>query len=154
MNKLQQQINSNEKIIHLDFESHLQKQYENLIMVSHNKVIRADEIVKLEASGAYTKYHLKSGKIFMSSYNLKRQEKLISNPLFFRIHKSFIINMCYVSSITFKSPMVVTFQNSESIQVSRRKAKSFWFQIRYLISQEFIFTGLEIYCPLSNAYVL
>ena len=56
--------------------------------------VRLKELVLCEAERAYTKLILDSGKIVVSSRNIKEFEELLTpNNAFFRAHRSFIINL-------------------------------------------------------------
>lgn len=129
------------EIINLNF-SHLllKNQDENFILNTHKKikkVIRSSELVKIEADGSYSKFYLADGTIIMNSYNIAQHEKKLTNPFFIRIHKSFIINICYVSSVTLKSPLIITLRNSEQLIASRRKEKLIRFHINKILSSSF-----------------
>ncbi|MEM9545901.1 MAG: LytTR family DNA-binding domain-containing protein [Bacteroidota bacterium] len=56
-------------------------------------VIYISEITFLTSDGNYTKFVLDSGNIYVSSYPLKYYHNLLSPKVFFRIHKSYLINI-------------------------------------------------------------
>ena len=125
---------ANDNRINLDLTQQLKSLDEQFILNTNKKikkVIRASELIKIEADGSYSKFYLADGSVIMNSYNIAKHEKKITNPLFFRIHKSYIINLCYVTAVTPKSPMIITLRNSETVIASRRKEKL----IRARISQ-------------------
>ncbi|MCB9257679.1 MAG: response regulator transcription factor [Chitinophagales bacterium] len=64
------------------------------------KFIDLSDILFLKGEGAYTHFHLKNGTELLSSKNLKQYEIMLKeNSDFFRCHKSYIINLSYVSDI-------------------------------------------------------
>ena len=130
----------NNEVISLNFNHLLKNQNESFILNTHKKikkVIRSSELVKIEADGSYSKFYLVDGTVIMNSYNIAQHEKKITNPFFIRIHKSYIINICYASSVTVKSPLVITLHNSENIVASRRKEKLIRFHINKILSMAF-----------------
>lgn len=55
------------------------------------------EIVMIKAEAAYSEIHLTSGKKLLASRNLKHFEEMLNTiPVFFRSHKSYIVNLQYV----------------------------------------------------------
>lgn len=69
-----------------------------LINLSNStKFVKLKEIVLLQADGAYTTLQLANGERLVASMNLKLfEERLASCPVFFRSHRSFIVNLNYV----------------------------------------------------------
>lgn len=62
------------------------------------KFIETDQILFLKAEGAYTEIMLTNGKVITASKGLKKYEEILKdNRSFFRCHKSYIINLNYVS---------------------------------------------------------
>lgn len=66
--------------------------------VSSVVFVDLDEILFFQAEGAYTKVFLKDGKFILASKSLKYFENtLIENIEFYRCHKSYIVNINYIS---------------------------------------------------------
>ncbi len=127
--------NSNDNKINLDLTPHFNSLDEQFILNTNKKikkVIRASELVKIEADGSYSKFYLADRSVIMNSYNIAQHEKKITNPLLARIHKSYIINLCYVTGVTTNSPLVITLRNTEIVTASRRKEKLIRFHITKL----------------------
>lgn len=61
--------------------------------------IRQKEIVRLEASGSYTTFHLENGIKHLASKNLKECEALLSTGYFYRCHASHIVNLLKVERL-------------------------------------------------------
>ena len=51
------------------------------------------DIVRCEASGTYTYFHLKQGKKLLSSKNIGEYEELLPKDQFFRVHHSHVVNL-------------------------------------------------------------
>lgn len=62
------------------------------------KFIETDQIVFFKAEGAYTELMLTNGKVITASKGLKKYEEILKdNRSFFRCHKSYIINLNFVT---------------------------------------------------------
>lgn len=56
------------------------------------KVVKLREVQYVEANGSYVVLHLQGGKQHVLSQSLTAMEELLPKELFFRIHKSFLLN--------------------------------------------------------------
>lgn len=66
--------------------------------VSSISFVELDTILFFQADGSYTKVFLKDGKTIVTSKSLKHFENiLIENSDFYRCHKSYIVNINYIS---------------------------------------------------------
>ena len=86
------------------------------------KLINLVEIVYLQGERNYTKIFLESSKFFLSSKTLKYYEELLDHR-FFRISKSNIINLDYVTEIKRSKKPVVHLSTSKHLNVSPAKTK-------------------------------
>ncbi|MFN3850485.1 MAG: LytR/AlgR family response regulator transcription factor [Spirosomataceae bacterium] len=90
-----------------------------LLHVGSRKRFDTQEIIMLEAYENYTKVHLVSGQIFISSTTLKKIEaRLKDNPNFFRTHKTFMVNLKYVTAMKESS---VEIEHNRNVTLSRRR---------------------------------
>ncbi len=99
------------------------------LTVHHNngfKVITLNEIVYLQASNNYTNIRLWSGETVVVSKPLKEFQQKLTAGQFFRIHKSYIINIDYVSQYTSDDGGKVLMKTGEKILVSRYKLADFF----------------------------
>ncbi|MDQ3111696.1 MAG: LytTR family DNA-binding domain-containing protein [Bacteroidota bacterium] len=85
--------------------------------------INVDEIISLEADGKYTKITSKGLKS-TSIKNIGEFEELLNSDYFFRIHKSWIINLNYVKKYL-KNDNQVLLSNDTIADVSFRKKDAF-----------------------------
>jgi two-component system LytT family response regulator len=91
-----------------------------IIFVSH------DDILYLEADGMYTKVHLANNKQELICKPLSYFEtQLKSNHLFFRCHRSYLINLHYLEKFVKKDGDFLLMQNQTSIPISRTKKQEF-----------------------------
>lgn len=60
--------------------------------------VELDEILFFRADGSYTEVFIKDGKVIVTSKSLKHFENtLADNPDFYRCHKSYIVNIKYIT---------------------------------------------------------
>lgn len=89
-------------------------------------VLRSKDIVRLEASDSYTNIYLVDGKRYMSSKNIKVYEDKLNKKVFFRTHKSHIINtMFHLEAFTRTDGNFAILSDKSSVPVSRRKLPEF-----------------------------
>jgi two-component system LytT family response regulator len=90
------------------------------------ELLNVKDIIHLEASESYTMIHLQGGKRILSSKNIKVYEKLLDPNIFFRTHKSHIVNLRFhlkgFNRIDGNSAVMT---NGQLIPISRRKLQSF-----------------------------
>lgn len=66
--------------------------------ISSISFVELDSVLFFQADGSYTKVILKDGKTIVTSKSLKHFENmLIDNDMFYRCHKSFIVNTTHIS---------------------------------------------------------
>jgi two-component system LytT family response regulator len=84
--------------------------------------IPQNDIIRCEADSNYTQFHLKDGRKLLSARTLKEYEKMLEFSTFFRVHKSHIVNLNYVTRYI-RSGHVLMEDNS-TVEVSRRMRDS------------------------------
>ncbi len=77
------------------------------------------DIVRLESVDSYAKIHLTDGNIHISSYGIKFFENFLTMPLFFRAHKSHLINLKKINKFFPDGTLVL--DTGERIPVARRR---------------------------------
>lgn len=85
---------------------------------------KLNDIIYCEGDGNYTKVHLGDGRVLLVSRTLKDVEELLFSQYFFRIHKSFLVNMNYVKSFS-RMGKEVQLDNTVKLPVSTRKHEEF-----------------------------
>ena len=95
------------------------------IHVGGRKKINPDEIMMLEGNMNYTDLYLLNGKKITVATTLKAlEERFIICQNFFRPHKSFIVNLNYLSDYQIDSNEF-TMQNHRTVLISRRRKIAF-----------------------------
>jgi two-component system, LytTR family, response regulator len=82
-------------------------------------------IIKVEAENVYSVFHLTNDKKMVVSRTLKEVEKMLSHWNFMRVHKSFIINLNYITHYTKGEGGSVTLSDGSEVEVSRRSKHEF-----------------------------
>ena len=89
-------------------------------------IVNNSEIIHLEASESYTTIYLSNGKKYLSSKNIKIFEENLNKNIFFRTHKSHIINFAHhLKEFNRSLGNVVVMSDGKQIPVSRRKLTDF-----------------------------
>jgi two-component system LytT family response regulator len=87
------------------------------------------QIIRLEASGPYTHFHIKGGRKIIVSKNLKEYELLLGDHHFFRVHNSHIINMKEVKRMVKTDGGYAVMNDDSMITISPKKKDEFLQQI-------------------------
>lgn len=90
------------------------------------EIISLKEVVHLEASESYTTFYLENGKRIISSKNIKVYEDRLDPSIFFRTHKSHIINVKnHLTGFNRINGNSAVLSNGKMIPISRRKLQQF-----------------------------
>ena len=98
------------------------------ILVSHSEgksIIDINEIIWLEGKNNYTLIHIRDKKSLTVAKTLKEFESSVKGNNFFRVHKSDIINLNYISDYTNHDGGFITMKGGVKITISRRRIKEF-----------------------------
>jgi two-component system LytT family response regulator len=87
--------------------------------------VKFNSIVYLEAQNNYTKINLLDGTTIIASKTLKSFDELLPSELFFRIHKSYLINMNFVKRFFKIDDFLVELTTGEKLPISYRKKNDF-----------------------------
>lgn len=88
------------------------------------KVIKASEILYCKSDKSYTEIQTLTERV-VSSKSLKEYESLLSSADFFRVNKSFLINLRQVSEYRKGEGGTVIMKDDYEIEVSRRRKQEF-----------------------------
>lgn len=88
--------------------------------------VELSDIICLEADGMYTKIWLKGKKPEITSKPLKHFTKILGDlSMFYRPHRSFLINLQSVIQYSKKDGATITLENGKDIALSRNKREHF-----------------------------
>lgn len=90
------------------------------------KVIDVSDIVYIEADSNYSDIHLISDEKITVSKILREFEELLSTVQFFRVHKSTLVNLNYLTDYSNKNGLQIFLKNGVKLNVSRRRATNFF----------------------------
>ncbi|MDC1352838.1 LytTR family DNA-binding domain-containing protein [Flavobacteriales bacterium] len=92
--------------------------------------IENKDILYFKASENYTEIFLTSGKRIISSKTIKRYEEKVSPHIFYRVHKSFIINKHnHLKELSRQMGNFAVMTNGEHIPIARRRLTDFMKEI-------------------------
>ncbi len=83
--------------------------------------VRFDEIVRCEAQGNYTDVFLNPPASLLITKTLKHYESVLPPSIFFRVHKSHVINLNYVRRFVRGKQGMIEMNDGTMIEVSLRK---------------------------------
>jgi two-component system LytT family response regulator len=84
-------------------------------------MVNIDSIIRCEASGYYTIFHIENTKIITVSRTLKQFEELLPKDKFIRVHQSHLINVNKVEKYYKTDGGYLLMSDASSVSVSRRK---------------------------------
>lgn len=89
------------------------------------KYLELYSIVYASAVGSYTEIHTIDGKKVTTTKSLKEFEELTAQHNFFRCHKTYVVNLAYVSELIKKDEYLIVMKNNMRIPLSIRKRDEF-----------------------------
>lgn len=101
--------------------------FNKIALPTHNgyELIKLNSIVYCHSESNYCRVVCIDGKEILLSKTLKYVESLITNNLFVRIHKSYLVNLNFVVSYDKTDELKVTLTNGAQLPVSVRKKEQF-----------------------------
>ena len=83
--------------------------------------VKIDDIIYIHGENNYSTFHLTNNQKIVVSKTLKEYESALNNNLFFRTHKSYIINLNHVSKINKNADLTVSMSSGDTVCVATRK---------------------------------
>ena len=87
--------------------------------------IKIDEILYFEADGSYTNVVTDKQKILVSKKIKEFHEMLTNDARFFRVHRSYLVNIQQIKKYSKKDGATLVFENNKVIPVAREKKNEF-----------------------------
>jgi two-component system LytT family response regulator len=85
--------------------------------LEHIHVLQVDNIIYCESEGSYTKFFLDDSKMIMVSKTMREYEELLKHSGFFRVHKSYLVNLSKIVRLEKGEGGYVVMTNQERIPV-------------------------------------
>lgn len=98
-----------------------------------SEVLWLDSIVYCTAEGSYSRVFLENQRSVFSSKNLAWFERNLQSIYFVRLHRSYIINLRFISKV-YKSEGKVGLKTGEKVPISQSKIKHFWYSLNNISS--------------------
>lgn len=95
-----------------------------LITLDGFTFVRFNEIVRCEAQGNYTSVFLSNGNSLLITKTLKHYEEILVEKMFFRVHKSHLINLNFVRRFIRGKQGLIEMNDGTHIEVSFRKREA------------------------------
>jgi two-component system, LytTR family, response regulator len=89
------------------------------------QVVDLADVIFCEAQTSYTNFHLTNGKQLVASKAISEYEILLHNTSFYRIHKSYLVNLNHIKEYQRGEGGTVLLSNNMEVEVSRRKKEFF-----------------------------
>lgn len=90
------------------------------------KFLDIDTILYCESDNAYTNIYTSGGKKYVISKNLSYYEGILPSNIFFRCHKSYIVNTDHIENLIKSDGGYVVMKNGQSIGIARSRKKEFY----------------------------
>lgn len=111
-----------------DILEHAEPQAEDRIVIAHRsgfKLLKTEDILYLESARNYTTIHLVDGTKQVSSKNLGFYEKQLPASRFFRIHRSYLINLDHLEGYDSNRSSFVELRGGHKLEISKRRLSIF-----------------------------
>jgi len=108
--------------------------YEKLSVAAVDGIhfVHIREVQRLEAEDNYTHIFLKDGKKLTASKTIKWYEDLLESLNFYRVHKSHVINLNYMTKYVKGEGGYLMMEDGKKIDISRRRRPAFMETMRKL----------------------
>ncbi|MDP4150097.1 MAG: LytTR family DNA-binding domain-containing protein [Bacteroidota bacterium] len=87
--------------------------------------VMTDKIMRCEASGGYTVFHMKEGEKILSAKNIKEYEEILPPLIFMRVHNSHIINLMCIKKYHKGRGGYIEMEDQALIEVASRRKTEF-----------------------------
>lgn len=98
------------------------------------EIVNTEDIIQFEAEGSYTKVYIQNSSPVIVSKSVKDYEDLLASNIFFRCHKSHLINFNHIKKVVKNQNYVEMVDNSRAY-ISRRKKPEFFEAINNFLAQ-------------------
>ncbi len=93
--------------------------------------VEPHEILYCKSDGNYTEIFFENERKELLSKKIKDIELMINNPLFFRIHNSYLVNLNHIREFVKSDGQYIILDDSTSLPVSRSKRKELQDKLSY-----------------------
>ena len=96
--------------------------------ISHTKglkIVEEKNVIYFEAQGNCTMLYFNDGSRYLDTRTLKTYESIVDENSFFRIHKSFLVNLSYLVEYLHSEGHYVVLNNKVELPVARNRVSDF-----------------------------
>lgn len=100
----------------------------NRVVISHSKglkIVDDEDITYLEASGNCTMLYFTDGGRYLDTRTLKIYENLLSSSKFYRVHKSYIINLNQLKEYLNEDGHYAVLKDGKQVPIARNRITNF-----------------------------
>lgn len=90
-------------------------------------LVKLEEIIYCEAQSNYTLVYLSDGRKMMVTKSLKNYDDLLSDSNFYRIHKSYLVNVDFIKEVKQEGTLIL--DGGQTLPISQRSKRGF---LKYL----------------------
>lgn len=127
MEKVKQRYEERQLLLHRSLGKELTLSKEKLIVSDYKDIyiVKLDDIIYIGAEGNYSSIRLQTGKTIVASKGISEFEEALIDKKFFRIHKSYLVNLAHISRYIKGRGGEVEMSDASILQVSSRKKEEF-----------------------------
>lgn len=119
-------LNRNLEVLLNNMKSESQYNHKIALPTSEGLIfVRVNDIIYCESSGSYTHFFLKQPNKIVTSKHLKEYEDLLSGYNFFRIHKSYLVNLNEIQKYIRGDGGHLIMSNGASLNISKQRKEDF-----------------------------
>lgn len=96
-----------------------------LPVINGLEFIDANTILKVQGENVYSHFYLENGKKIVASITLKEADAMLNRFGFFRVHKSYIVNLKHITRYIKGEGGTVILADGSEVEVSRRNKGDF-----------------------------
>lgn len=89
--------------------------------IDNIEMVNVDDIYYCKSDGKYTEFYLAGKKKLVSSRNIGEYENLLDETLFFRIHKSYLVNLQALEKIDKAAGNYCILKDGTSLPIAKRR---------------------------------
>jgi len=93
---------------------------------NHDRVsfIKNEDVLYCKSSGRYTEFYFSNGRRMVASKSLGEYEASLDQSIYYRIHKSYIVNLSHITNISRKDGSYCELKDGVKLPISRRRLDS------------------------------
>lgn len=111
-----------------EHQDHEEKQTPDALILStsgkHERIIFSD-IAYIEANRAYASFHLLTGEERLAAFSLSHYESLLPQTSFYRIHRSYLVNVTLVAEVEGGRGGMLILKNGVRLPIATRRKGDF-----------------------------